>query len=189
MMKIILVSVVGFFVACSASKEVNFSDKETKTFDVTIEATTTQAYCGGAQPTEEILDELNTPVPAPNVSIYLRKGTINDINKPVDYKLSTNDSGRVETQLPAGTYSVVFENKKNQAGYDDLIEKYGKETTKQTAIDTTCLKKHFSQPNGILEVAEKGTNKLIVNRRKRCQWTKIPCSNYKGQLPPSAPPR
>jgi hypothetical protein len=189
MVKFILVSVVGLMMACSTSKEVESSENQVEEFDVVINTTTTQVYCGGAKPTEEILEELRTPKSAPNVKIYLRKGSINDIKKEIDYQLMSNDSGVVKTSLPAGTYSIVFENKKDQGAYDELLDKYGTETSYQTAIDTSCLKTFFAQPNGVLVVEENNESKITVNRVMKCQWTRIPCSNYKGDLPPSAPPK
>lgn len=191
MFKFILVSIsiVGIMLACSNSKSVKKADNQAEQFDVVIEATTTQAYCGGAKPSEEVLKELNTPAPAPNVKLYLRKGEVNNIENEVDYEFVTDDKGEIKTHLPAGTYSIVFEEKKDQSSFNNLIEKYGKETSYQTAIDTTCLKKFFREPNAILEVKKNQENIITVNRMKRCQWTRIPCSNYKGELPPSAPPK
>ena len=181
--------VVGVLFACSNTKKVNVSEKQIEKFDVVINATTTQAYCGGAKPSEEVLKELNTPSPAPNVNLYLRKGDSNNIENEIDYQFTTDDSGKVKTSLPAGRYSIVFENKKNRATYDGLLEKYGKETSYQTAIDTTCLNMFFAQPNVVLIVEEKNENAITVNRMLHCQWTRIPCSNYKGELPPTAPPK
>lgn len=189
MLKFILVSVVGVFMACSNSKEVESSEKQVDKFNVVINATTTQAYCGGASPSEETLKELNTPNPATNVRLYLRKGDLNNIENEIDYQFLTDDSGSVKTSLPAGTYSIVFENKKDSSGYNELLEKYGKETSYQTAIDTNCLSKYFAQPNAVLVVEENGENTITVNRMLHCQWTRIPCSHYKGDLPPTAPPK
>lgn len=189
MLKFILISTVGLLIACSNSKGVEVSDKQIEKLDVVIQATTTQAYCGGAKPSEETLAELNTPKPASNVKIYLRKGASNNIENAVDYEFTTDNSGEVKTSLPAGKYSIVFENKKDRATYNDLIEKYGKETSYQTAIDTSCLSKFFAESNAVLIVDENKENTISVNRMMRCQWTRIPCSNYKGELPPSAPPK
>lgn len=185
MLKFILVGIVGLLLACSNSKEIDDSEKQAEKYDVVISATTTQDYCGGISPTEEMLKEFNTPSPAPDVKLYLRKGDSNNIENEIDYELTTNDSGRVETSLPEGTYSVVFENKKDLSTYDDLIKKYGKETSYQTAIDTNCLTQFFAKPNAVLVVGDKKENAISVNRRLPCQSTKVPCSRYKGELPPS----
>ena len=189
MLKFILISAVGLLLACSNSKEVESTEGQMEKFDVVINATTTEVYCGGASPTEETLEELRTPHPATNVYLYLRKGDTNFIEKEIDYQLKTDDSGQVVISLPIGTYSIVFENKRDLSVYNELIEKYGKGTSYQTAIDTNCLKSYFKQPNAILTVEENGDNTITVNRRMHCQWTRIPCSNYKGSLPPSAPPK
>lgn len=189
MLKFILISTVGLLLACSNSKEVEGSESKLDKIDVVIKATTTQAYCGGAKPSDETLEELNTPVPAANVKIYLRKGVVNNIVNNIDYEFTTDDNGQVKTSLPEGTYSIVFENKKDKSSYNELLEKYGKETSYQTAIDTTCLKKFYRESNAVLEVEENQENTITVNRMKHCQWTRIPCSNYKGELPPSAPPK
>ena len=181
--------VVGVLLACSNTKKVNVSEKQVEKFDVVINATTTQVYCGGVGPSEEVIKELNTPTPSPNVKLYLRKGDSNDIENEVDYQFLTDDSGKVIMSLPAGMYSIVFENKKDRATYDALLEKYGKETSYQTAIDTNCLRQFFVQPNAVLIVEEKNENIITVNRRLHCQWTRIPCSNYKGDLPPTVSPK
>ena len=185
MLKFILIATVGLLLACSNSKEVHSDESQQKKYEVVISATTTQVYCGGARPTEE----LRTPIPASNVFLYLRKGDTNFIQKEIDYQLKTDDSGRAKVNLPAGTYSIVFENKKDVSVYNELLEKYGKETSYQTAIDTSCLTSYFKQPNAILKVKENGENEITVNRKLHCQWTRIPCSHYKGDLPPSAPPK
>lgn len=189
MIRIILIATVSVLLACSNTKEVDQSSDKVEKFDVIINATTTQAYCGAIEPAQEVLDELNTPTPAPNVKVYLRKGDKNDIEKEIDYEFLTDDSGQVKSKLPAGTYSIVFENKKDKSVYADLLEKYGKETSHQTAIDKECLKKFFAEPNAVLEVKESGENSVNVNRRKGCEWTKIPCSHFTGPMPPSAPPK
>lgn len=189
MIKIILITSVSLLLACSNTKGLDQSSDNSKKFDVIINATTTQAYCGAIEPSQELIDELNTPIPAPNVNLYLRKGDTNDIENEIEHKFLTDDSGQVKVKLPAGTYSIVFENKKNKSVYNDLLEKYGKETSHQTAIDKECLNKFFAEPNGVLVVKENGENIISANRRKRCQWTKIPCSHFTGPLPPSAPPK
>lgn len=189
MLKFILITTVALFLACSNSKDVQSEDGQQEKYEVVISATTTQVYCGGARPTEEILEELRTPIPAPNVFLYLRKGDTNFIQNEIDYQFKTDDSGRVEVNLPTGTYSIVFENKKDVSVYNELLEKYGKETSYQTAIDTNCLNAYFKQPNAILTVEENGENAITVNRQMRCTATRIPCSHYKGALPPSAPPK
>jgi len=185
MLKFILVGTLGLLLACSNSKEVDNSENQAEKFHVEILATTTQAYCGGVSPTEEVLKELNTPSPAPNVKLYLRKGDSNNIKNEIDYQLMTNDSGHVETSLPEGTYSIVFENKKDLSTYNDLLKRYGKETSYQTAIDTNCLKQFFAKPNAVIVVGDKNENAISVNRKLPCQSTKVPCSRYKGELPPS----
>jgi hypothetical protein len=185
MFRILLIGTFSVLLACSSSKEFDNSGNQAEKYEVVISATTTQAYCGGVSPTEEMLKEFNTPSPAPNVKLYLRKGDSNNIKNDIDYELTTNDSGRVETSLPQGTYSIVFENKKDLSTYDALLKKYGKETSYQTPIDTNCLTQFFVKTNAVLVVGDKKENAISVNRRIPCQSTRIPCSKYKGELPPS----
>lgn len=189
MIRIILIASVSLLLACSSTKKVGHSEDKVEKFDVVINATTTQAYCGGASPSEETLKELSNPKPATNVRLYLRKGDTNNIENEIDYEFLTDDSGQVKTKLPAGNYSIVFENKKDKSVYNELLEKHGKETSYQTAIDTNCLTKFFARPNAVLVVEEKGENTITVNRMLHCQWTSVPCSHYKKALPPSAPPK
>ena len=77
---------------------------------ITILVTTAQTYCGGAAPSEEIIDELATPKPLQKDTIYiLLEG------KALDeaIKLVTDNKGLIQTNLPEGHHSAFLSNPAN----------------------------------------------------------------------------
>lgn len=186
---------IGFLIlvsfSCSTNVSVNSGDAENQveSQEVSIRVTETSAYCGGAKPSQEILDELNTPKSLPKTTIYLRKGEVNDVEQSIDYALKSDEKGLINVMLPAGKYSIVFDNKKDQSKYEELLDQYGKPTDAYKAIDTNCLQTYFRKPEKVIHVERSAENEFSVNYRNRCSWGSVPCAIYIGPIPPSAPPR
>ncbi|MEX1192965.1 MAG: hypothetical protein WEA99_13435 [Brumimicrobium sp.] len=180
---------ITLLLACSNVKNSNENVLNSNNQSFKIKITFSESYCNGAAPSEETMEELNKPKPATQKKVYLRKGDSNDINKPIDYTFTTNDNGIIEGEIPEGKYSIVLGDKKNQAKFDHLVKLYGEGTADQAPIDQECLKKHFSTPEAVLTVKKDGENHASIHYKTKCPWTKVPCSDYKGGIPPSAPPK
>lgn len=184
----ILVIITLLLFSCSNSKKAGDQNSSQTTvengLEVKILLTTTGAYCGGVEPSQEQLEEIRTPKPYANKKVYLRKGNENDVSKPVDFVLESDSLGVIKTHLPEGTYSIVFEDKSTQEKKDQLIKKYGEKTDQRSAIDQECLDKHFLKPEAVLKVQAGQKNEVTVNKQVQCPWGSVPCSRYTGPLPP-----
>jgi hypothetical protein len=80
--------------------------------DVKVGVTFTRAYCGGAKPTQEILDELNQERPLANCKLVFFSTTTKK-----KYTVRTNENGQaVLKKFIPGTYKVfIASNRKNKA--------------------------------------------------------------------------
>src|SRR5687768_11984069 len=71
--------------------------------------TQTSSYCGGARPSEEILEEYNKPKPYIGKVLHVREGKDNVSGGKVVLRIVTNDSGYFSGSLPPGSYCIVQE--------------------------------------------------------------------------------
>lgn len=172
-------------VASNGEKDMTSDEKKvSEGISVIVYTTFTSAHCGGVAPTPEQEKSYRTPSPYTGQKIFIRKGEKNNIYEPLLYTLASDDSGKVEMDLPEGKYSVVFENKAHQSTFDELIDKYREPTDNYEAIDKECLVKFFETPAGVLDVKKDGDNQFNINYQKKCSWGRIPCAMYNGPLPP-----
>lgn len=157
---------------------------------VWINLTTTASYCGGAAPTDEIIQDLQTPKKLTQTTIYIREGETNSWSQPIIAKGISDENGVVSVELKDGTYCVVFENKAEKSAYDNLIKLYGEKTPYRDAVDVECLKTFMEQPEAVFTVKNgKTESAVIINQHQPCSWHSVPCSGYHGPLPPMAAPR
>jgi biopolymer transport protein ExbD len=197
-----IIQLLIFFMVILTTSHCKSKQKNTKTNNTTetkemskkhmisINLTTTQSYCGGAVPTNEMEMELQTPKKLANTTIYIREGLINDWSMPIVAQGVSDENGVVKVELTDGSYSIVFENKADNKEFKNLLELYGEKTIHREAIDEECLKNYMSQPEAVVTVANGKTGSaIIINKHIPCSWNSIPCSGYHGPLPPSAPPR
>ena len=141
---------------------------QTKT--VKLKFVETRSYCGGAAPTQEMVEELKIKKPFAYQSIYVySKG------KCVD-SLRTDSAGRVNKKMKAGKYDLYLPWKHfKQAPAGELSE-----------YNLDCMKKEWVMADGILTISAKGvafTNKRIGHQF--CFW-QYNCL-IERHLPPSAP--
>lgn len=145
--------------------------------------TQTHSYCGGAEPTPDILERLRTPAPFEGKTIHLRKGNFNCIHKKIFATATMGATGIISLNLPLGTYSVVGDDKKDKKKYRFFLKRFATASASRSAIDKPCLNDWLKQPEAIIEVKE-GENRFTINFHHRCDWDAIPCSSYSGPLPP-----
>lgn len=186
-----LIVLISILCSCSSIKNNENKDVEeqVKLHDVTFRITQTSNYCGGARPTDEILKELNTPKPLSNKKIFIREGEVNDIDQPILYELTSDAEGKIDTQLPVGSYNVVFSNKKDRSTFENLLQKYEKPTDNFGAIDKDCLTDYFKRPAFTFTISTNSKNDFDINYVNKCRRASVPCAVYKGPIPPSAPPK
>ncbi len=144
------------------SKEAKVIDKGGK-FKIEILLTQTSLYCGGAKPPDELLKKLNTPKPLIEKTVYIKKGDNNTFDSEVYLKVSSDTSGKIRFQLPAGKYFIVDESKKDSSCYYTLLKEYGTATKNTPAVDKKCLKNWYEQPNFVFEIKDSDVKDLIIN--------------------------
>ena len=77
--------------------------------------------------------------------------------------------------LPAGTYFIVGENKKDKSSFDDIIERYGKGTKTCYPIDTICLMKWYEKPDAIFNVGKDSIKNIVITYYHECDCD-VPCA-------------
>jgi hypothetical protein len=94
-MRILLIAATGF-ILFSAEKCADSNNKS-----VTLTLTRTESYCGGMEPPEDLIQELNTPKPVLNKKVFV----LDDSRQCVDsfYSLYTT---KFRTALKSGRYTI-----------------------------------------------------------------------------------
>jgi hypothetical protein len=148
------------------------SNAQAKKYSVKIKATTTSNYCGGAAPSDDMVEKLKTPRGINGTTFYIISGSANKANRKIIDSFITDDLGEANIKLRAGTFAIItseqkasFKNKTN----DDY----------QT-WDNACLLKRWQTPQVIFKSAAK--KNISFNIEKPCQWS-MPCGKYTGPLP------
>ena len=138
--------------------------------------TETSSYCGGAQPSEELLEELRKPLAKANKLIYIKRGSANNENAKVMYTATTDEDGKFAISLPVGyTYCFVEEWKSKPF----TIPK----NTEFVKWDVDCLKARYKEGDYVLQVKKKNNSLVKINYHTPCFY-KPYCGDYSGPLPP-----
>jgi hypothetical protein len=133
----------------------------------------TNPYCGGAAPTQEMMDESQKPKPYANKKLYVYKN-----GRCLDSSTS-NDLGVFSVQLNSGVYQLYEPWKHFKTGpYGDAKSEY----------DPVCLKKEWTKADVSIRV-KKGKKSIMSNMTSvgLCQW-QYPCRLNK-EMPPMIKPR
>lgn len=153
-----------------------------KTYPVSGTVMRTAEYCGGAAPSQEMLDKLRTPHPFAGMKVHVRKGGTNKIGTAVFATSTTNESGEFSFDLPPGTWCVVMDEKGPDAPRD-LSGQY-------VQVDDACYKEWLTKCDQAIEVIDVPIPAVKLQFRSRCHLSTISnCVQWVGPLPPSAPPR
>jgi|GEM_PF-821934 len=185
---ITVVLISAMLLSC-ASKQVvseNSSSKNSsskKSQQVELHLTSTQAYCGGAEPDQSMLIELATPKSYEGRSLYLRKGSWNDLNQPIVASGKSDATGNMIFQLEKGEYSVVFDDKKDNKIYNSILTNLENGDTYHGPVDKVCLADWIKKAEFVFTVTG-STEKVSYNVHIQCPWHNIPCAQYTGPLPP-----
>ena len=182
---LLLLLLFGIVSGCSAQKKSSKKQKaksETKTVvkKVTVSGNVTQtnAYCGGARPSDEMLAELAIPRSFPNKKFHVIKGETNTASREILLSFTSDSVGNFSFQIVPGTYAIIVD---VQAQAPDS-KKY---TSQYVKMDSTCFKDWWSKPYYLLEVGNANIKGLNFQFNHRCfvQYD-IPCLRYDGPLPP-----
>jgi len=89
--------------------------KASKVYKVTMSVVFKNTYCGGAAPSQSILEQYKTEYPLTNTTISLQDTS--GYGKII--KIHTNSKGVIKTKLRAGTYNFFMTEKYNKTlGFD-----------------------------------------------------------------------
>jgi hypothetical protein len=167
-------------VGCASKRQLNRTPEDTLNVEITV--TQTASYCGGARPSEEILQELNSPIPSANTKVFIGRG-VENAGHGVILETVTDVDGKVRVELPSGDYYLVFETKTIE-NKTKLLGAYREETAYYSAMDVDCLENWFKQPDFVFSVEKNKSKSVVVNKHIPCSWSAIPCVDYRGPLPP-----
>ena len=155
----------------------NLFTLKAQTYSITGTLLQTSSYCGGAKPTQEILDRFATPKPYPNKTFSIRKGSKNNICNKIIKKFITDCNGNFSFNLPKGTYSIIVEEQVEPIKAKDY-------NTKLQTVNDSCLQKWWSEPYYLIKV-EKKNNPLHFTIHHQCYIDNdIPCITYVGPKHP-----
>ncbi|MFM9984312.1 MAG: hypothetical protein ACKVOK_03720 [Flavobacteriales bacterium] len=153
--------------------------------NVTIQAWQTSQYCGGARPSDEMLQEFQTPKPLSGQLCFIRKSETNKISSTPVASATTDNLGKINIALAPGTYCLVLPNKVDSAAYKMYLTKFGEATPNYSAIDKKCLDQWFKKPELVFTVTDaKQPTTAEFTIHHPCSWHTIPCADYSGPLPP-----
>lgn len=153
-----------------------------------LRCTTTDPYCGGAEPDP---DDLPRPHPWTG-TLYLRPvipdstGTsaINDVREPVTDTVRMNTAGEGYVRLPAGHYVLIDRDHLDTRRYEQLLRDFTVPARDNDPIDTACLRQWLRGPFPVLTIHGGDTLHITHPQYGRCPWYATPCVGYHGPLPP-----
>jgi hypothetical protein len=135
-----------------------------------IVITKSSPYCGGAAPSEQILEELKKKRIPFNEKFYIIRGKINKMPRTFVKPIAFDSLGIVYLFLKAGEYSIIDE------------FRYKKLSADTNLYDINCLQKIWSTSIFTFTVEKIGKNIFNYNIIDPCSFN-VPCSKEKKALP------
>ncbi|MCO5947049.1 hypothetical protein [Mucilaginibacter flavidus] len=149
-------------------------------FLVTGSIMQTVGYCGGARPTQQILDSCNKPRGIRFAKLFVRSGRVNIEGAPIIKTIDADEKGNFKVSLPAGSYCLVEEWK---SGPFKLPLNDSRHT-----VDSACYRNLYNTCDFELKVTNENIHNLKITFHRACFY-KQPCISYSGRLPSVAAPR
>lgn len=138
----------------------------------------TRAYCGGAAPSEQMLNSYRTPTPLPSLKLYLRGGRTNIVTRPVIDSTMTDAEGRFTFNVPNGEYCILTKSRIKPpvaANYD----------SNTFEIVEDCIDEWIVVCDATFSVADQDVEGLGLTLHKECFKEDFnPCIRYIGPMPP-----
>ncbi len=134
----------------------------------------TSSYCGGANPSQEILEELRKQKPYPNKTLFVRAGTVNDLAKPILQRFASDAEGNFKISLPPGDYCIVEEAKKDKPAAPDFSKENeelaksggGGEAYRLTSLE--CLKQWSGTCDKTIKVEKRNVTGMVIEFHHGC---------------------
>jgi len=151
------------------------NSKNSRKFLVTGSIMQTTSYCGGAQPTQKILDSFNTPKGIPFGKLFVKSGAKNIEGAPVIERINADANGNFSVYLPEGKYCFVEEWKIKpfKLPLNNVNHK----------VDSTCFRNLYDSPDFSLNITNKNIHHLEIILHRTCP-DKQPCVSFHGALHP-----
>ncbi len=159
-----------FFTGC-------FVPKSSRSFlTLSGKVTFSQEYCGGAAPSEELLQAIRKPKPYVNFKIYVREGVENSLHARIIDSVLTDKDGRFSFTLPPGKYVLLSEYHKDRKIFKPLPNR--------RISDKKCLEEWWRSGLASLDL-QMSVDTLHFHIHKRCFLPEgVPCLFYTGPMPP-----
>ncbi|MBL7941256.1 MAG: hypothetical protein JNM00_00720 [Flavobacteriales bacterium] len=181
---IYMVIMVVLWTACKPAEDATrATGGKQKQAVLRLQLTSTSTWCGGAEPPPWLLEDLATPKALPSKKVYVRKGATNDLSAPIIAEGTSNETGTVWLSLQPGTYSLVFDNKKDSTLYRSILTTIGNGNKDYAPVDKECLSKWLHTPE-LLFTLTADTLDTTFNVFQYCPWQSMPCTSYLGPMPP-----
>ncbi|MBA2610493.1 MAG: hypothetical protein H0U95_00885 [Bacteroidetes bacterium] len=147
---------------------------------VTISGTVLHSfsYCGGIEPSPEMMAEFTKLKPYAGKIFYVRKGKTNTTKGKIILSFKADTTGKFSFQLPPGNYSIIQQQQVKKLD----ITLYKKQFI---TADENCLKTWWEKPYHVLEIKDKNISKIEFKFNHPCFISDdIPCLQYDGPMPP-----
>jgi hypothetical protein len=159
---------------CASTKKISKAK-----FHVTGSIMETRSYCGGAQPTQEMLERYKIPTGIPFGKLFVKQGTMNNENAESIDTINADVNGNFSINLPAGNYCLV-EEWKSKPFHLPL-------NNKNQTVDTACYRNLYNTCDYELNVADTNIDSIKIIFHRTCFYNQ-PCISYHGPLPPTTQP-
>ncbi len=139
----------------------------------------TNSYCGGVEPSAEMLAEIQKPIPYANKVFYVRKGKVNSTKAEVITSFTTDANGEFSFVITPGSYSIIQAKQLKALKSSDLKSKDNQ------VVDAKCMKAWWTKPYYLLEVKTENITLPEWSIHHPCFVSgDIPCISYNGPMPP-----
>lgn len=130
----------------------------------------TSDYCGGANPSEEILEFLRKEKPFPDKEVFVRAGNVNAINQTILQKFTTDLEGNFKISLPPGDYCFIDESKKDTWKVPDFTKENQNLAPSQQYHLTSaeCLKQWWQTCDKTLKVEKQNLEDVVIKYHRAC---------------------
>lgn len=141
--------------------------------------TSTRSYCGGAAPSEAMLQKFRMPIPVSGMKFHLRKGNTNDLSAKIIGTCTTDAEGKFSIQLPDGEYCLINDERVRMPDEKQLTANtslhYGEE----------CQAEWILQCDASFVISGKDLTLDTLRYHERCFVSYLsPCIRYTGPMPP-----
>jgi hypothetical protein len=166
--------IISSIASCRGSKN-NKGNDSTVTVSGTIYIQ--KAYCGGARPSEEMVQGLRQP--ASNFTLYYKTNDLVTIEhvSTID-SVKTDSAGHYTLRLHKGQFCFFEKWKMDRLSIpkDDKFNHW----------DSVCYLQQYQTCDFSINI-QSDTSQANIILQRHCPWN-TPCNNYTGPLPPAANP-